>query len=250
MQLKLQQIRTDGGTQPRAALQPEVIREYQEQMEAGTTFPPPTVFFDGQEYWLADGFHRLSATASAFPSKPIECEVRQGTLQDAQWFSYSANQSHGLRRSNEDKRRAVIAALSHPKGAKLSDRQIAEHCGVGPSMVNDHRKRLSDSGSQMPSTPQIRTGRDGRSINTANIGQGRRPASDAGKSRKQFGGISPHAHRPVRDCASSYPAKTALELPHDAEMGARTLISVFDLTYLQKLVNVLTHYLSQQGAEE
>lgn len=250
MQLKLHQIRTDGGTQPRAALQPEVIRDYQEQMEAGIAFPPPTVFFDGQEYWLADGFHRFAAATQAFPSKPIDCELRQGTLQDAQWFSYSANQSHGLRRTNEDKRRAVIAALSHPQGATMSDRQIAVHCGVSHTLVGENRKRLSESDSQKPPATQIRTGRDGRSINTTNIGQGRRPASDAGKPRKQFGGISPHAHRPVRDCASPYPEKTALELPHDAEMGARTLISVFDLNYLQQLVNVLTHYLSQQGAQE
>jgi hypothetical protein len=248
MQLKLQQIRTDGGTQPRAALHQEVILEYQEQMQAGITFPPPTVFFDGEEYWLADGFHRFAAATQAFPSEPIDCDVRQGTLQDAQWFSYSANRDHGLRRTNEDKRRAVIAALSHPQGAKMSDRHIAEHCGVNHSTVSRIRSELESTVAKRQSS--VRAGRDGRTIKTANIGQGRRQTSDAGKPRKQFGGISPHAHRPVRDCASSYPAKTALELPHDAEMGARTLMSVFDPPYLQKLVDVLTRYLSQQGADE
>jgi len=249
MQLNLHQIRTDGGTQPRAALHQDVILEYQEQMEAGIAFPSPTVFFDGQEYWLADGFHRHAAAAGAFPGKPIECEVRQGTQGDAQWFSYSANQSHGLRRSNEDKQRAVRAALAHPKAATLSNIQLAQHCGVDEGTVRKYRQNAS---SEFPkiATRQVTRGGTTYQQNTANIGQGRRQAAEARKPRQQFGGISPRAHHPVRECSSPYPAKTALELPHDAEMGARTLISVFDLPYLQKLVNVLTHYLSQQGAEE
>jgi len=36
--------------------------------------------------------------------------VIRGTQQDAQWFSFAANQTNGLRRSNEDKQRAVKAA--------------------------------------------------------------------------------------------------------------------------------------------
>lgn len=248
MQLKLNQIRTDGGTQPRAVLQQDVIQEYQEQMEAGVAFPPPTVFFDGKHYWLADGFHRFAAATRAFPDEPIECDVRQGTQLDAQWFSYSANQSHGLRRSNEDKRRAVVAALSHAQGARLSDRQIAEHCGVNHSTVSRIRTEIEPTVAKQQSTK--RTGRDGRTIKTSNIGRGQRRSASEAKPRKQFGSISPRAHRPVRDCDIAYPAKTALELPHDAEMGARTLISVFDSAYLQKLVEVLTQYLSHRGANE
>jgi transposase-like protein len=251
MQLNLNQIRTDGGTQPRAILQQDVIQEYQEQMEAGVTFPPPTVFFDGKHYWLADGFHRFAAATRAFPDEPIECDVRQGTQLDAQWFSYSANQDHGLRRTNEEKRRAVVAALSHSNAASLSNCEIARHCGVSDETIRKYREQHEATSKNWKSAaPQTRTGRDGRTINTANIGRSqRRPASES-KPRKQFGGISPRAHRPVRDGDIAYPAKTALELPHDAEMGARTLISVFEPAYLQKLVEVLTQYLSHRGANE
>jgi hypothetical protein len=52
----------------------------------------------------------------------------------------------------------------------MSDRAIAEHCGVHHDTVGEHRKRLSESDSQ----PGTRTGLDGRNIDTTNIG--RRPA--------------------------------------------------------------------------
>jgi len=56
--------------------------------------------------------------------------------------------------------------MEHPNAAGMSDAAIAEHCGVGHAMVSEYRKRLSTVESQ----PANRTGRDGRTINTANSG--------------------------------------------------------------------------------
>ena len=67
MQLDIDQIRTDGGTQPRAELLIETIEDYAEQMQRNAEFPPVVVFFDGKEYWLADGFHRLAAAKQTNP---------------------------------------------------------------------------------------------------------------------------------------------------------------------------------------
>jgi hypothetical protein len=53
VKLNLEQIRTDGGTQPRATLRSDVIEDYAEQMRAGEDFDPVDVFFDGTHYWLA-----------------------------------------------------------------------------------------------------------------------------------------------------------------------------------------------------
>src|SRR5688500_4610428 len=67
--------------------------------------------------------------------------------------TYAANKGQetvGLRRTNEDKRRAVEAALRHPKAAKLSDRQIAEHVGVSHDMVNRLRKSICHSMTDAP----------------------------------------------------------------------------------------------------
>ena len=117
-------IRLDGGTQPRAKINQQICDEYGQRMKAGEKFPPIDVFFDSENYWLADGFHRIQAYVMAVPGEAIVCNVFRGSLQDAQWHSYSVNKAHGLRRKKEDKERAVKAALQHPDGAKKSDRKF------------------------------------------------------------------------------------------------------------------------------
>lgn len=163
-------IRTDMGTQTREAVDDDVVLEYAAAMEAGAKFPPIVVFYiEAQgEYVLVDGYHRLLAHRRVWPERAIDAEVLEGNLYDAQWYSYSANKTHGVRRNNPDKVRAVKAALLHPHGAEMSDRQIAEHVGVSNDMVSRHRKSMEHEGSL--SENDSRTGRDGRTINTSNIG--------------------------------------------------------------------------------
>lgn len=146
IKLPIAAIRIDGATQPRAQLDSETIEDYAAAMRAGVEFPPVTVFYDGAEYWLADGFHRVNAAGAAAGKKRIAAEVHQGTREDAQWFSYAANQSHGLRRSNADKQRAIRAAIEHAKSKDLSDRQIAEHVGVDHKTVAAIRRPKDQSG--------------------------------------------------------------------------------------------------------
>lgn len=57
--LRLNQISRDGGTQSRAEINYSVIEEYAEAFREGVTFPPVTVYYDGEFHWLADGFHRV-----------------------------------------------------------------------------------------------------------------------------------------------------------------------------------------------
>lgn len=171
--LQLEQVRLDGGTQPRKGISWEVVYEYTELMEGGTKFPPITVFYDGSNYWLADGFHRYHA-AVAQEVVEIAADVIQGTIEDAQWFSFGANKAHGLMRSNEDKQRAVQAALRHPKCAGLSNRQIAKHVGVSEGAVRGWRDKLSAKDTQID-TPTRTATRNGTTyeINTSNIGKSR-----------------------------------------------------------------------------
>jgi transposase len=173
--VKLSDIRRDGGTQPRAAINYDLIEEYKEAYQMGSALPPPVVFFDGEAYWLADGFHRHSAYYVTGLDE-MECDVRQGTRLDAVWYSCSANQSHGLRRSNSDKRRAVMAALEHPKSKTLSDSAIAEHCGVSHTTVANTRKEVQPETKSEP-----RTGRDGRAT---------RPSSEKRSQAKKLRTIS------------------------------------------------------------
>lgn len=140
-------------------------------MSAGQQFPPLLVVFDGAEYWLVDGFQRRWAAIKAKIEK-FKCLVIEGTREDARWLSYGANKDHGLPRTNDDKKNAVLAALKHPKGAKKSDGQIAEHVGVSDRMVNKYRAELEVT-SKLSESPK-RTGRDGRTTNTTNIGRKKR----------------------------------------------------------------------------
>lgn len=127
-------IRLDGGTQPRATLHTDWVQDYAADMVAGATFPPIVVFFDGADHWLADGFHRTNA-ALAVGLATIEADIRQGTQRDAILYSVGANSDHGHRRTNDDKRRAVLRLLNDPEWAAWSDREISRRCGVTHEVV-------------------------------------------------------------------------------------------------------------------
>ena len=59
--LPMDVIRIDGGTQSREKIHTEVVDDYAAKMADGDEFPAGVAFFDGKEYWLADGFHRYHA---------------------------------------------------------------------------------------------------------------------------------------------------------------------------------------------
>jgi len=120
----------------------EVTEEYIEAMEAGAKFPPIDVFYDGTEYWLADGLFRVKATYGAGGSD-IAAYVHLGTLEDARWFRLAANRFNGLYRSYGERERAIHEALMHPRSAGMSDGQIAEYLGVTPASVETAREFLT-----------------------------------------------------------------------------------------------------------
>jgi hypothetical protein len=243
MQLSLDQIRLDGGTQPRAEVLVSVVEEYAEQMREGAMFPPVVVFHDGSDYWLADGFHRVAAALRARPAEPIDVEVLQGTQSDAQWYSYGVNKSHGLRRTNEDKERAVNAALRHPGGASKSDREIADHVGVHYVTVSRHRAKLQSSGAmhQMRSRTVTR-GQSTFVQNTTGISEANRRRVHPGLAERPPR-TTLKVHQPVR-LPVPVEKMTSVTLPHNPVMGARTLIEVFDVPYLRAVVAELVTYLN------
>ncbi|HAM56936.1 MAG TPA: hypothetical protein DCQ64_16670 [Candidatus Rokubacteria bacterium] len=140
--IPIRKIRLDGGTQSRAALDDTVIDEYAAAIMMKAEFPPADVFYDGTDYWMADGFHRLKATEKAGVAR-MSCTVHQGTKRDAVLFSLAANASHGLRRTNADKRRAVTLLLQDAEWSQWSDREIARRCAVGRDLVGEIRRDLS-----------------------------------------------------------------------------------------------------------
>jgi site-specific DNA-methyltransferase (adenine-specific) len=171
-EIPVSSIRLDGGTQNRSQLDWVVIAEYSEEMKNGARFPAIDVTYDGEAYWLVDGFHRVNAAKDA-KLETILADVKPGTLQDAQWRSYGVNKSHGLRRTNEDKRRAVEAALAHPKASTLSNVQIAAHCGVDEKTIRNHRPPVSSEIPKIdePAERIVTRGDSTYTMQTGNIGK-------------------------------------------------------------------------------
>jgi hypothetical protein len=132
--IELSCISIDGGTQARDHLDQGVINDYASAIDAGAAFPSIIVFYDGEKYWLADGFHRFHAFAK-LGRMHIDADVRQGTRRDAILHSVGANEEHGLRRTNDDKRRAVQTLLNDSEWSAWSDRDIARQCRVGAPFV-------------------------------------------------------------------------------------------------------------------
>jgi hypothetical protein len=132
--VKLQDIRLDGGTQYREEIDQNKVKEYAECMDDGDEFPPLQCTFDGSTYWLWDGFHRYFSWQS-LGAKEVNVLYTPGTQEDAQDLALSANDKHGLPRSNATKRRQVEAALSMERHAGKSDREIAKLCKVSHPFV-------------------------------------------------------------------------------------------------------------------
>lgn len=174
--LPVKKIRDDGGTQTRAALDTKTLGEYRDSLDAGAEFPPLVVFYDGAEYWLADGFHRLHAYRAAGFDE-VACEVRQGTRRDAILHSVGANSRHGLRRTLADKRRAAETLLRDSQWVKWSDNEIGRRCVVDHKTVTNLRKALGLTG-EIPSERTYTTKHGTEAtMDTANISAANRRRS-------------------------------------------------------------------------
>jgi len=139
--LRIESISIDAGTQPRLEINEDVVAEYAEAMAAGETFPPIVVFHDSKHYYLADGYHRLLA-AKRNKMETITADVRPGTRRDAIFCAAGANGTHGLRRTQADKRHAVLLLLKDPEWSQMSDRKIAQHCHVSHTFVSSMRRAM------------------------------------------------------------------------------------------------------------
>ena len=137
VELALDEIVIDAGMQCRAAMNDEVVDDYASMMREDVSFPPVAVFQIEGKNALVDGFHRVAA-AKRSGRKSIASILRQGTRGDAIKFAITANTSHGLRFTNEDKRRAVnLAMKAFPES---TDRELAKLCAVSQPFVSKLRK--------------------------------------------------------------------------------------------------------------
>jgi hypothetical protein len=125
--------------QSRVEISEEAVSDYAEAILGGAEFPPVLVYFDGINYYLTDGYHRLLAHKRA-QKVSILCELVPGSITDAIFHSTGVNASHGMRRSHADKRKAVMTLIDDFDWQRMSNTQIAKHCHVSTPFVSDLRK--------------------------------------------------------------------------------------------------------------
>lgn len=141
MEIDINLIRIDGGTQMRAELNEKILDEYFQALGEGVEFPPLVVFFDGGSYWLADGFHRYFAMKKKGISK-ILCRVNSGSKRDAVLYAAGANERHGLRRNDADRAKACETLLLDDEWGNWAVSRIAEVLKVSRQFVYRTGKRL------------------------------------------------------------------------------------------------------------
>jgi len=157
-QVTLGELRIDGGTQPREALDTAITAEYEAAYRRGDDMPPVIVFHDGATHWLADGFHRYFA-ARAAGLDAIPADVHTGTVLDAIVFACGANEGHGLRRCDGDRRKAILTIHGNPELAARYNTQalIAEVCRCSQQFVSAVLGDITTSSNISDPAPAPRT---------------------------------------------------------------------------------------------
>ena len=86
--------------QPPENLLEDTVQEYLAVLQAGGTIAPVCIRFDGTNYFLEDGFHRVEA-ARRFGLNEIDAEVLPGTLEqmEAEFREYLQKLKASLRQS-------------------------------------------------------------------------------------------------------------------------------------------------------
>jgi len=168
-QLKIAEIRIDGGTQPRKEINYGVVKNYAELMREGVEFPPVTVFFDGAVYWLADGFHRYHGHKSN-ASSTIQADVKTGSQQDARFFGWGANKDRGYSMTDEDNREIIRQMLLDPSCSEMTQAEIARHVGVSGMTVSRVKASMTDLPKQDTKKYVTKDGVE-RKIDVSNIGK-------------------------------------------------------------------------------
>jgi len=139
--LKLETLVIDAGTDVRSEINDDTVTEYGLAAKNKAKLPPLIVYDTKDGLLLADGFHRYFGFERQ-GIKEYDCDIRKGTREDAIKYALGCNTTHGLRRTNADKRNSCVIALK--EFPKLSNRALAEICAVHHDLVADVRAQLEE----------------------------------------------------------------------------------------------------------
>jgi ParB-like chromosome segregation protein Spo0J len=151
MKIKLQDIVIREDLQSRDSVDEQVVQQYADAMKEGAKFPPVTLFHDGDNYYLVDGFHRYFAYMIMM-AEETEAIVHNGSLRQAELFSWGVNDKHGLPRSIATKRFLVLRALDDIEFEDKSAREIARLLNLSHTFVSNIKEESKSP--KKPATPK------------------------------------------------------------------------------------------------
>ena len=156
--LLLTQLEDDKKYQLRVEEDPSTICDLAQAYNDGETIPPiDVVKVDTERYIIVDGHHRYAAAKEA-GIESMECRITEGNEYNAFILSLGANASNkALKRTNADKRNAVITALDYKDFNRYSNRKIADICKVSSTFVDKITKQLEDTHEPDLSTANVCT---------------------------------------------------------------------------------------------
>ena len=71
----------------------------------------------------------------------ISADVREGSRRDAILYAVGANASHGLKRTNRDKRNAVMVLLKDPEWGRRQDVRTADQIAAALALIRQSDER-------------------------------------------------------------------------------------------------------------
>jgi len=210
--LSIPTLRFSSDTQPRAEIDEEYVERLAERMEAGPNgivrdpngdeFPPITVYYDGDNYWVADGHHRGRAARQSDVEK-IQVELYRGDKRDAILYSTGANSTHGKRRTDEDRRRALNKLLFDDKWRQWSTSEIARQVDVSKSTVSRRRRKLADRYDEYELPDTVKYKDSSGEVSEMDVGPQRRQQSNGDSSSTEATRQKTHTPTPEEQSPST-----------------------------------------------
>jgi len=176
--LELDLIVSDDELKVRVEINQETVYDYGEAMateEDVKKFPPPTVYFDGCRYWLADGHHRyLAAHRRGYQKMPVR--IIEGSHDDAILAAVKLNSKNGLRFNDDDWEKIIPLIAGKDQWKDWTNRRLAEELHCGRSTVDRYRPTVSVGPG---GATEKRVGKDGKMYKAT---KSKKPKTDSAPS--------------------------------------------------------------------
>ena len=219
--------------QTRAGLSESAIDDYAAMIREGHELDPVIAFRDGDQLFLAAGYHRREAYRRAGRTR-LPCTIRQGTRWAAVQFGIKDNDQHrGVRCSRADKEYIIRMVLKDQWF--MSNVDLAQVCRCSDKTIDTRRKQM-EATSEIPRSPD-RKGRDGRVRRAASPRKKHDDDGPCPKCRIPWENDG-HFGRFCAECGLMHPDD--LRVVTAAESSAQSIDDVFAL-----LISTKTSFLGQ-----